>query len=372
MSLLQNEDFKTEAQITGAGGTASQLLNDTKIWVTGNSINKTLDDAIVDGDIGSYPSWADSSKLLYNLGLATSVDGNALTIALKDKSGSNPSVVSPVKVGFRNATATTGQYSVVSVTSSMSLTISSGSTLGQRDGIVSYIYIYLINNSGTAELAVSRMPFDDGSLVTTIAEGGAGAADSASAIYSATARTSVPCRIVGRLKNTQTNAGVWLSAGTELSLVPFEIISISAKMVKTSGQNPGTTALTKTTWDSVSTSEQGYDPYSMCNLTNERISGYKAGRYILEISLHLANFEASTTLQVYLYKNGSSLIRYDVASLALGTTRIFYVAPNVSVETPGDYFEIFTSSGADSSYQIIGNTGVDTKSFLALTYIGGL
>lgn len=52
MSLLQNEDFKTEAQITGAGGTASQLLNDSKIWVTGNSINKTLDDAIVDGDIG--------------------------------------------------------------------------------------------------------------------------------------------------------------------------------------------------------------------------------------------------------------------------------------------------------------------------------
>jgi hypothetical protein len=53
MSLLQNEDFKTEAQITGAGGTASQLLNDTKIWVSGNSINKTLDDAIIDGDIGS-------------------------------------------------------------------------------------------------------------------------------------------------------------------------------------------------------------------------------------------------------------------------------------------------------------------------------
>lgn len=52
MSLLQNEDFKTEAQITGAGGTASQLLNDSKIWVTGNSINKTLDDAIIDGDIG--------------------------------------------------------------------------------------------------------------------------------------------------------------------------------------------------------------------------------------------------------------------------------------------------------------------------------
>lgn len=52
MSKLQNEDFKSEAQITGAGGTASQLLNDTKIYVTADGINKTLDDAIADGDIG--------------------------------------------------------------------------------------------------------------------------------------------------------------------------------------------------------------------------------------------------------------------------------------------------------------------------------
>ena len=49
---LQNEDFKTEAELLGAGGSVSQLLNDTKIYVTGNGINKTLDDAIVDGDIG--------------------------------------------------------------------------------------------------------------------------------------------------------------------------------------------------------------------------------------------------------------------------------------------------------------------------------
>ena len=49
---LQNEDFKTEAELTGAGGAKSQLLNDTKIYITADSINKTLDDAITDGDIG--------------------------------------------------------------------------------------------------------------------------------------------------------------------------------------------------------------------------------------------------------------------------------------------------------------------------------
>lgn len=47
--LLQNEDFKTEAELISAGGTKAQLLNDTKIYVTG--VAKTLDDAIADGDI---------------------------------------------------------------------------------------------------------------------------------------------------------------------------------------------------------------------------------------------------------------------------------------------------------------------------------
>lgn len=49
---LQNEDFKTEAEIVAAGGAASQLLNDTKVWVTGNGINDTLDQAILSGQIG--------------------------------------------------------------------------------------------------------------------------------------------------------------------------------------------------------------------------------------------------------------------------------------------------------------------------------
>jgi hypothetical protein len=49
---LQNEDFKTESELVTAGGTKTQLLNDTKIYVTSDGINKTLDDAITDGDIG--------------------------------------------------------------------------------------------------------------------------------------------------------------------------------------------------------------------------------------------------------------------------------------------------------------------------------
>ena len=48
---LQDADFKSEAELVGAGATAASLLNDTKIYVT--SVAKTLDDAIADGDIGA-------------------------------------------------------------------------------------------------------------------------------------------------------------------------------------------------------------------------------------------------------------------------------------------------------------------------------
>ncbi len=49
---LQNEDFKSESDLTGSGGSVSQLLNDTKIYVTAGAINKKLSSAIEDGDIG--------------------------------------------------------------------------------------------------------------------------------------------------------------------------------------------------------------------------------------------------------------------------------------------------------------------------------
>lgn len=50
---IQNQDLKTAAELIAAGASAADLPNDSKIYVTANSINKTLLDAIEDGDIGS-------------------------------------------------------------------------------------------------------------------------------------------------------------------------------------------------------------------------------------------------------------------------------------------------------------------------------
>jgi hypothetical protein len=76
--------------------------------------------------------------------------------------------------------------------------------------------VIAINNGGTVELAVVNLAggnnLDETTLISTTAEGGAGAADSANVIYSTTARTNVPFRVVGAIISTQATAGTWATA----------------------------------------------------------------------------------------------------------------------------------------------------------------
>lgn len=176
-----------------------------------------------DGTWSAPTSAPTSSKEISNLGLEATVSANALTISLKQADGSAPSSgAAAVSIGFRNATSATGRYSQVQATSAVTLTISSGSTLGHASAVNQYVYVYAINNAGTIELAASGQKLsDEGSVVTTTAEGGAGAADSYTTIYSTTARSGVACRLIGRILSNQTVAGTWASSPTEISLVPF-------------------------------------------------------------------------------------------------------------------------------------------------------
>lgn len=165
----------------------------------------------------------DSGAEISNLGVAGSVGASALTISIIGKNGSAPSGGNVVKLGFRNSTAATGTYVQRSITSSLSVVVSSGSTLGSVNAIPNYIYVYLIDNAGTVEIAVSATKFvDEGSLYSTTAEGGAGAADDRNTLYSTTARTNVAIRLVGRVKSTQATAGTWATAPSEISIMPFE------------------------------------------------------------------------------------------------------------------------------------------------------
>ena len=172
------------------------------------------------GGLSFYDSRGSAS--FSNLGLTATVAANALTIALKGADGNDPSATNVVEASFRSATAATGTPLNRTATAATSLVISSGSTLGHASGVASYIYVYLIDNAGTIELAASSSLFDEGSRQSTTTEGGGGAADSGTIMYSTTARTNVGVRLIGRMSSTQATAGTWATAISEISLVPFE------------------------------------------------------------------------------------------------------------------------------------------------------
>lgn len=136
--------------------------------------------------------------------ISASVGSNALTIS-----------ASALSLDFRSTTLGSGTVTTVSGTPS-NLVISSGSTLGTIDGVQSDIVVLAINNAGTIELAAVNISggvsLDETGVISTTAEGGAGAADSATVIYSTTARSNVAYRVIGVIRSTQTTAGTWVTA----------------------------------------------------------------------------------------------------------------------------------------------------------------
>ena len=137
--------------------------------------------------------------------IAASVGSSALTVTLN-----------PTTLDFRSSTLSSGTVNTRTISSAISLVISSGSTLGTVSAQQSRIVVLAIDNAGTVELAAVNIAggndLSETGLISTTAEGGAGAADSANVIYSTTARTNVPYRVVGYVESTQATAGTWATA----------------------------------------------------------------------------------------------------------------------------------------------------------------
>lgn len=137
-------------------------------------------------------------------GISAAVGSNALTIG-----------AGTLSLDFRDATLTSG--TVTRVTGDPAdLVVSSGSALGTTSAVKSRLAVLALNNAGTIELAVKNVSgggdLSEEGVISTTAEGGAGAADSATVVYSTTARTNVAYRLIGFIESTQTTAGTWATA----------------------------------------------------------------------------------------------------------------------------------------------------------------
>lgn len=209
---------------------------------------KTDGEAYVKNDAGTETKISNATATLSNAyqkenySLTGTVAANALTVALKSNAGTDPSSSDLVTIAFRSSTATSGVYVKRTVSAALSVVVSSGSTLGHASAVNQYVHVYAIDNAGTVELAVSGQRLsDETALVSTTAEGGAGAADSAVLLYSTTARSNVACRYLGRMKSSQATAGTWASSITEISNDYFSGPVVRSEVFVTGANGYGST-----------------------------------------------------------------------------------------------------------------------------------
>jgi len=195
-----------------------------------------------------------------NIGLAASVAANALTIALKGADGNDPSASNAVNINFRNVTPGAGTSTNLSITAATSLVISSGSTMGFTSASAGRLWIVGFNDGGTFRLGAVNVlssqdvyPLRDG-IYSSTAEGGAGTADSAQVIYTATAITDKAMTILGYMDWAAglVTAGTWAIAPTTIQLMepgiakPGETIQIRRTTASSLGSGTVTTPVDDT------------------------------------------------------------------------------------------------------------------------------
>ena len=202
-------------------GTNQTITNPWTIWIDDGNVrldgNLVLAGGFLTGDT------ADSGQAR-NYRLAVSLSGNAVTVTLQNRAGATPSTYAPVSIAFRNATLATASTVVVNAVAATTIVASAGSTLGTVSATASRIWVGALNNAGTVELflwnalstALSIRGLSEAQLITTTAEGGAGDADTAQVPYSTPARTDVAFRWLGYFESTQTTAGTWAQAVTQI------------------------------------------------------------------------------------------------------------------------------------------------------------
>jgi hypothetical protein len=246
-TALAAGDIPTSAIVTVSyDGTQFQLLNMKRGTAAAYDVGTSANNVVQLDGSAKLPA-VDGSQLT-NIGkqlqpISASVAANALTIS-----------ASALSLDFRSTTLGDGTVTRVSGTPS-NLVISSGSTLGTLSGVASTIAVLAMNNAGTIELAAVNLngganTLTESGVISTTAEGGAGAADSASVIYSTTARTSVAYRVVGYVTSTQATAGTWATAPSVIQGAGGYVAIKSASQI-TSTARVATSSGTEVTWTGI-------------------------------------------------------------------------------------------------------------------------
>ena len=119
--------------------------------------------------------------------------------------------INATSLQFRSATLTTGVPTTALAVGALSLVVPSTATLGTVSAVQSQLVLVVLYNGGTPALGIVNISggtnLDETTLLSTTAI--TTGATSASVVYSASAITSSPFRVVGTVVSTQATAGTW-------------------------------------------------------------------------------------------------------------------------------------------------------------------
>lgn len=290
----------TGASTLNAGGGAVPLVNDVGA-------------ALVAGDIPAggvfVAMYIASAAKFYITGLvpsqAMSQQGSNFELSTSDNSGARTITLKKGGWWFRDPTLGSGAWTYVSAPADLTLVLSSGSTLGTTNGAQSDILIRVVNDAGTLRLSAENiaggMDTSEMGVISTTAEGGAGAADSATVIYSGIAVTSKTYRVAGIIRSTQAAAGIWATAPSFIQgvsgkeIITSKIIT-SAMVATTSGTAIDITGIPP--WAkriSIILSEVSGSGTSSQMLQLGTASGVETSGYIGNVSWLTANVSSTST-----------------------------------------------------------------------------
>lgn len=200
--------------------------------------------------VSGTPAWENpvsSSYEIENLSISIQDSVNDLVINVKQSDAvttPNSTGTGACKISFLGDLGTIygsggGSYNERLITSTLSIDVPSSAKLGiNNTGGTSFIWLYAIDNAGTVELAISLTRFDEGFAQSTVAL--SGSSNNSSVLYSTTARTNVPIRLLARLRvtNSQVAGGSWFEAISEILYLPSssEKSTLYLKYTGTTGQ----------------------------------------------------------------------------------------------------------------------------------------
>lgn len=159
--------------------------------------------------------------------------------------GSNTLIVGmqPDTIDFRSGTLNSGTVNRRTVGTALSLVVPAGATLGTQSAIQNRIAILAIDNAGTVQLGVCNMAggtnLDETTLLNTTAI--TAASNSQNVVYSSSAISGVPFRVVGFVESTQAVAGTWSTTPSEVqgqggqTIIGAAKITLAASQATTSG-----------------------------------------------------------------------------------------------------------------------------------------